>query len=94
VALWALLEVAAERVGAERSTQIADRAALQVGAAARRVAQESVQLHGGIGLTAEHVVGHRAARLTAIGLALGDRRQILRGLGATVREHDHLVAIS
>ncbi|MBS1692746.1 MAG: acyl-CoA dehydrogenase family protein [Actinobacteria bacterium] len=45
---------------------IAARAKLQVGRSARHIAQESIQLHGGIGVTAEYPVGHYAARLTAI----------------------------
>lgn len=44
---------------------------LVVARAARFVAQQTVQLHGGIGVTEEHAVGHWFLRLTAIGLLLG-----------------------
>lgn len=50
---------------------IAARAKLQIGRSGRHIAQESIQLHGGIGMTAEYPVGHYAARLTAIEHTLG-----------------------
>ncbi len=43
-----------------------------IGKAGRTVAQSAVQLHGGIGVSEEHVVSHWFRRLTAIGLLLGD----------------------
>lgn len=48
-------------------------AKLYVDRAARHVAQESIQLHGGMGMTDELDVGHYAKRLTMIGLTFGDR---------------------
>ncbi|MDN5858882.1 MAG: acyl-CoA/acyl-ACP dehydrogenase, partial [Pseudonocardia sp.] len=51
----------------------ADHARLQTGKAGRHIGQESVQLHGGIGVTAEYSAGHRLSRLTAIDHLLGDR---------------------
>ncbi|HTX93638.1 MAG TPA: acyl-CoA dehydrogenase family protein [Mycobacterium sp.] len=53
---------------------IASRAKLQIGRSGRHIAQESIQLHGGIGMTAEYPVGHYAARLTAIEHTLGSSR--------------------
>ena len=50
---------------------VASRAKLAVGQAARHIGQEAVQLHGGIGMTAEYPVGHYLARLTAIEQILG-----------------------
>jgi len=50
---------------------IASRAKLRIGQAARHIGQEAVQLHGGIGVTAEYPVGHYLARLTAIEQTLG-----------------------
>lgn len=47
-------------------------AKLRVGQAARRIAQESVQLHGGIGLTEEMKISHLFRRLTTFCLQLGD----------------------
>lgn len=50
---------------------IAARAKLQIGRSGRHISQEAIQLHGGIGVTAEYPVGHYAARLTAIEHTLG-----------------------
>jgi alkylation response protein AidB-like acyl-CoA dehydrogenase len=50
----------------------ADRARLQVSRAGRHIGQEAIQLHGGIGVTAEYSVGHYTSRLTAIDHLLGD----------------------
>jgi alkylation response protein AidB-like acyl-CoA dehydrogenase len=61
---------------------IASRAKLAVGRAARHIGQEAVQLHGGIGMTAEYPVGHYLARLTAIEQTFGscdDHLQVLIG---------------
>jgi alkylation response protein AidB-like acyl-CoA dehydrogenase len=43
-----------------------------IGQACRRVGQEAVQLHGGMGVTDELIVSHYFKRLTAIELSLGD----------------------
>ena len=56
-------------------------------APARHIAQEAIQLHGGIGVTAEYPVGHYAARLTAIDQTLGDSTDQLRTLAARVGDH-------
>jgi len=44
----------------------------QIGRSARFVGQQSVQLHGGIGMTWEYKVGHLFKRLTMIDIAYGD----------------------
>jgi alkylation response protein AidB-like acyl-CoA dehydrogenase len=59
---------------------IAARAKLQISRSGRHIAQESIQLHGGIGVTAEYPVGHYAARLTAINQTLGSADDQLRTL--------------
>lgn len=59
---------------------IAARAKLQIARSGRHIAQEAIQLHGGIGMTAEYPVGHYAARLTAIGHTLGTADDQLRTL--------------
>ncbi|KAA1430428.1 acyl-CoA dehydrogenase family protein [Mycolicibacter arupensis] len=59
---------------------IAARAKLQVGRSGRHIAQEAIQLHGGIGVTWEYPVGHYAARLTAIEHTLGSSQDQLRVL--------------
>jgi alkylation response protein AidB-like acyl-CoA dehydrogenase len=43
-----------------------------IGKTGRFVAQNAVQLHGGIGVSEEHFVSHYFRRLTAIGMVLGD----------------------
>jgi len=61
---------------------IAARAKLQIGRPGRHISQEAIELHGGIGMTAECPVGHYAARLTAIEHTIssgGDRRHVLAG---------------
>jgi hypothetical protein len=52
--------------------QAADRARLQVSRAGRHIGEEAIQLHGGIGVTAEYSVGHYTSRLIAIDHLLGD----------------------
>ena len=59
---------------------IASRAKLQIGRSGRHIAQESIQMHGGIGMTAEYPVGHYAARLTAIEHTLGSSQDHLHVL--------------
>ncbi|WP_019972438.1 acyl-CoA dehydrogenase family protein [Mycobacterium sp. 141] len=59
---------------------LAARAKLQIGRSGRHIAQESIQLHGGIGITAEYPVGHYAARLTAIEHTLGSSQDQLHAL--------------
>lgn len=55
-------------------------ATLQIGRSGRHISQEAIQLHGGIGVTAEYPVGHYAARLTAIEHTLGSSSDQLRTL--------------
>ncbi|MGV0838153.1 acyl-CoA dehydrogenase family protein [Mycolicibacterium thermoresistibile] len=73
---WAAMSIADGRY----DPSVAARAKLQICRSGRHIAQEAVQLHGGIGMTAEYPVGHYAARLTAIEQTLGsayDQLQIL-----------------
>jgi pimeloyl-CoA dehydrogenase small subunit len=55
---------------------------VQIGRSARFVAQQAIQLHGGIGMTMEYAIGHYARRLTAIDLLFGDAEHHLRRLAA------------
>ncbi len=50
--------------------------------ASKYVAQQAVQLHGGIGVTEELDIGHYFRRLTAFGSLFGDRTHQLRRLAA------------
>ncbi|MBB3051406.1 hypothetical protein FHS23_002429 [Prauserella isguenensis] len=82
MALWATATVEAIDGGADVDLPaIADDAFVFVGDTATAVAEEAVQLHGGIGMTYEAEVAHHAARLTAIaesfgGLAAARRRAV------------------
>ncbi len=67
---------------------IASRAKLQIGRSARHIAQESIQMHGGIGVTAEYPVSHYAARLTAIENTLGTSGDHLHNLIDHIGDHD------
>jgi alkylation response protein AidB-like acyl-CoA dehydrogenase len=67
-ALWASM---VQDAGGDVVTA-ADRARLQSSRAGRHIGKEAIQLHGGIGVTAEYKVGHYTSRLTAIDHLLGD----------------------
>ncbi|WP_159847194.1 acyl-CoA dehydrogenase family protein [Nocardia sp. CY41] len=67
---------------------IASRARLQVGRAARHIGQEAIQMHGGIGVTAEYPVSHYVARLTAIEHTLGSGLEHLRVLSDRVGDYE------
>lgn len=47
-------------------------AKIQIDLAARHISQESVQMHGGIGMTMEYPIGHYVKRLTVIPRSFGD----------------------
>ncbi len=57
-----------------------------VGRACRRVAQDAVQIHGGMGMTDELAISHYFRRLTAIELSLGDTDHHLERFVATSRK--------
>ncbi len=64
-----------------------DRARLQTSRAGRHIGKEAIQLHGGIGVTAEYSVGHYTSRLTAIDHLLGDGDWAADRLARTVDRH-------
>ncbi|MGW0041715.1 acyl-CoA dehydrogenase family protein [Rhodococcus sp. NPDC003348] len=66
---------------------VASRAKLQISRAARHIGLEAIQMHGGIGMTAEYPVGHYVSRLTAIGHTLGSADDHLRVLAGVVADH-------
>jgi alkylation response protein AidB-like acyl-CoA dehydrogenase len=70
------------------SLEAADRARLQVSRAGRHIGKEAIQLHGGIGMTAEYSVGHYTSRLTAIDHLLGDGDWALGRLAASVSSYE------
>ncbi|RNL63276.1 acyl-CoA dehydrogenase [Nocardioides marmoriginsengisoli] len=65
----------------------AARAKLQTVRAARRIGQEAIQLHGGIGVTDEFSIGHFTSRLTALSHWLGDAREQVSVLSASLGQH-------
>lgn len=77
----------ASLVDATADPVIASRARLQVGRSARHIGQESIQMHGGIGVTSEYPVGHYVARLTAIERTLGSGLEHLRVLTNQVGQY-------
>jgi hypothetical protein len=83
-ALWAsmVLEAGGDVV------QAADRARLQSSRASRHIGKEAIQLHGGIGMTAEYKVGHYTSRLTAIDHLLGDGDWALARLATNVDSYE------
>lgn len=88
----------ATMVAAEGSTvevlDAAARAKLQVARAGRHLGQEAIQLHGGIGMTAEYAVGHHAARLTVLNHWLGDAFELVGELSGTLADHAVLDPLS
>jgi alkylation response protein AidB-like acyl-CoA dehydrogenase len=83
-ALWATMVLDA---GGD-AVRAADRARLQTSRAGRHIGQEAIQLHGGIGMTAEYSVGHYTSRLTAIDHVLGDGDFALARLAAGVEGYE------
>ncbi|GAB6986312.1 acyl-CoA dehydrogenase family protein [Nocardioides pyridinolyticus] len=71
----------------------AARASLQVSRAGRHIGQEAIQLHGGIGMTAEYAVGSYTSRLTALDHLLGDGGFHLSALAADVASYDEVDAL-
>src|ERR1700689_85516 len=66
----------------ERATAVAA-AKVQVGKSGKFVGQQSIQLHGGIGMTMEAQIGHYFKRLTMIENSFGDTEYHLRRATAT-----------
>ncbi|SOD98448.1 acyl-CoA dehydrogenase family protein [Blastococcus haudaquaticus] len=84
LALWASM---VQEAGGD-VVQAADRARLTVSRAGRHIGKEAIQLHGGIGVTAEYSVGHYTSRLTAIDHLLGDGDWAADRLAQNVASYD------
>ena len=82
--MWATLVLLDEP---DLAREAAARAKLQVSTAGRHIGEEAIQLHGGIGMTAEYSVGHYMSRLTAIDHWLGDGTEHLRTLAGALDDH-------
>ena len=72
---------------AGRVSTVASRARLQASRSGRHIGQEAIQMHGGIGVTAEYPVSHYVARLTAIERTFGGAFEHLRVLTERVGEY-------
>jgi alkylation response protein AidB-like acyl-CoA dehydrogenase len=84
LALWASM---VQEAGGD-VLQAADRARLTVSRTSRHIGKEAIQLHGGIGVTAEYSVGHYTSRLTAIDHLLGDGDWAVDRLAANVASYE------
>lgn len=70
---------------AERRMAMA-RAKYQVGVSMRAIGQQSVQLHGGIGVTCEYIVSHYFRALTQMEMAFGDTLHHLGEVSARMQD--------
>ena len=89
---WATMTIA----GGDRDAvaDAADRVGLQVARAGRHIGQEAIQLHGGIGMTAEYAVGVGTAHLEVLDQWLGNAPHHLARLSGRVTDHDLVEALS
>lgn len=62
------------------------RAKYQLGVSMRFVGQQAVQLHGGIGVTDEYIVGHYFKKLTQLEMTFGDTLYHLGQVSANMQE--------
>jgi alkylation response protein AidB-like acyl-CoA dehydrogenase len=88
IVMWATMVIADRSSSQELVTEAARRAKLQVSKAGRHIGQEAIQLHGGIGMTAEYAVGHLTARLTVIDHLLGDGREQSSYLARSLADYE------
>jgi alkylation response protein AidB-like acyl-CoA dehydrogenase len=88
IALWASM-VAASGPPAQIA-EAAARAGLQVSRAGRHIGQEAIQLHGGIGMTAEYSIGSYTSHLTALDHLFGDGQLQLAALAAGIGGYDEV----
>jgi alkylation response protein AidB-like acyl-CoA dehydrogenase len=77
-----LLLAAAMRVDATEGNRALDAAEVMAHRALRRIGQEAIQMHGGIGMTDEFAISHYVKRLLAIELELGDVDTVLARFAA------------
>jgi pimeloyl-CoA dehydrogenase small subunit len=77
--------VKVDTAGAAERRRVVSAAKVRVADACRHVSQESVQLHGGMGMTEELKVSHTFRRLTMIGQTFGDAEHHLERFAAAGR---------
>ena len=80
MAMMAAMRIDEEDADARKKAMSA--AKVQIGKSARFVGQQSIQLHGGIGMTDEYAAGHYFKRLTMIDRSFGDNDYHLRRYAA------------
>src|SRR6478735_8483632 len=88
LATWASMVL--DSGSGEEASVAASRAALGISRAGRHIGQEAIQLHGGIGMTAEYSIGSYTSHLTALDHLLGDGNHHLGLLAATVGGYDEV----
>ena len=74
--------VKVDTAGAAERRRVVSAAKVKVADACRHVSQESVQLHGGMGMTEELKVSHTFRRLTMIAQTFGDAEHHLERFAA------------
>lgn len=79
-----LAAISLQSADREQGMHMASGAKAYVAEQARKVAQEAVQLHGGIGVTDELNVAHYFKRITTINMMLGDSDYHLRRYSETL----------
>ncbi len=89
---WATMVL--EEGDAAAISAAARRVALQVSRAGRHIGQEAIQLHGGIGMTAEYAVGAYTTRLTTLDHLFGDGTFALGALADGVGGYDAVDPLS
>jgi len=67
-----LAALSADLADAAERRRVISAAKVQIGKSGRFVGQQSIQLHGGIGMTEEYLAGHYFKRLTMIEQSFGD----------------------
>jgi alkylation response protein AidB-like acyl-CoA dehydrogenase len=82
---WATMTIAAG--DPEAVADAADRVGLTIGRTGRHIGQEAIQMHGGIGMTAELAVGVGTAHVEVLGQWLGNAHHHLTRLAERVDGH-------
>ena len=88
---WATMTIAAG--DPDQVADAADRVGLQISRATRHIGEEAIQLHGGIGMTAEYAVGVGTAHLIVLDQWLGNAHHHLTRLAERVGEHEMVEAL-
>ncbi|MCY4318601.1 MAG: acyl-CoA dehydrogenase family protein [Alphaproteobacteria bacterium] len=80
MAMMAAMRIDEDDPGVRKKAMSATK--VQIGKSARFIGQQSIQLHGGIGMTDEYAAGHYFKRLTMIDRSFGDSDYHLRRYAA------------